>query len=86
MRLGVVQTLEAMAGTLNQSALWIGFTNTEAGPVPGDWWTGDRLTDIVAVPIACSLLFPLVRIMLKKFLFEVSTAVCHLSITDYACA
>lgn len=50
---------------------WIdGFLGGNQG-VPGDWVTGNRLLDVVLLPLIFAIAFPLLRLILKTAIFEV---------------
>jgi hypothetical protein len=40
--------------------------------VPGAWITGDRILDVVLLPLVFAVLFPLLRVALVKYVFHVS--------------
>jgi hypothetical protein len=40
--------------------------------VPGDWVTGSRMLDVALLPIVFAIAFPLMRLLLKKFIYEVN--------------
>jgi hypothetical protein len=42
--------------------------------VPGDWITGDRMLDVTLLPLLFAGLFPLVRLALVKWVFQVGGA------------
>ncbi|KAF6262816.1 TLC domain-containing protein [Scenedesmus sp. NREL 46B-D3] len=40
--------------------------------VPGDWVTGSRMLDVVLLPIIFAIAFPLLRLLLKKYVYQPS--------------
>lgn len=41
--------------------------------VPGDWVTGNRMLDVAVLPLIFAVLFPVLRSVLKKHVFQVIT-------------
>jgi hypothetical protein len=39
--------------------------------VPGDWVTGSRILDVVLLPIIFAIAFPILRLVLKRFIYQV---------------
>ena len=39
--------------------------------VPGDWVTGSRILDVVLLPIIFAIAFPILRLALKRFIYQV---------------
>lgn len=42
--------------------------------VPGDWITGNRMLDVTLLPLIFAVLFPVLRTLLKKHVFQVRVA------------
>lgn len=40
--------------------------------VPGDWVTGSRMLDVVLLPVIFAIAFPVLRLLLKKYIYQVS--------------
>lgn len=38
--------------------------------VPGDWVTGNRMLDVVVLPLVFAVMFPVLRVLLKKHVFQ----------------
>lgn len=50
---------------------WVeGFLGGNQG-VPGDWVTGNRLLDVVLLPLIFAVAFPVLRLLSKTAMFEV---------------
>jgi hypothetical protein len=45
--------------------------------VPGDWVTGSRTLDILLLPLVFAFTFPLLRLALKRWVFEVCAQAHH---------
>ena len=39
--------------------------------VPGDWVTGSRMLDVAVLPLIFAVMFPVLRIALVKWVFQV---------------
>ncbi len=50
-----------------------GYVTNGLKPVPGDWITGSRTLDISILPILSAAAFPLLRMLLLRVLYQVST-------------
>lgn len=40
--------------------------------VPGDWVTGSRMLDVVLLPVIFAIAFPVLRLLLKKYIYQPS--------------
>jgi len=70
-------------GWEQQQASWAWLT-TNMG-VPGDWVTGNRMLDVLVLPLVFAVAFPLLRSTLKKHVFQVrqlAVALCINSSSD----
>jgi hypothetical protein len=39
--------------------------------VPGDWVTGSRTLDVLLLPVIFAVTFPVLRLLLKKYIYQV---------------
>jgi hypothetical protein len=42
--------------------------------VPGDWVTGSRMLDVVLLPVIFAIAFPVLRLLLKKYIYQVNAS------------